>query len=100
MATIAKENCFERLLAPAPIDESAMIAIAIYGRMSEVFVSNFHCIENATDGNIYHLTEHFSIVESSLRVTIFIRLIPRLFASYATNGCNSSRYYNVNKQAI
>lgn len=79
MATIAKEN---------------------YGRMSEGFVSNFHCIENALDGNIYHLTEHFSIVESSLRATIFIQLIPRLFASYATDSCNSSRYYNVNKRAI
>lgn len=62
MATIAKENCFHRLLAPAPTDGSAMIAIAICGRMSEGFVSNFHCIENASDSNIYYLTEHFSIV--------------------------------------
>lgn len=45
--------------------------------MSEGFVSNFHCTENASDSNICHLTEHFSIVESSLRVTIFIaNLLP------------------------
>lgn len=83
MATIAKENCFQRSLASAPTDESATIAIAICGRMSEGFVSNFHCIENASDSNIYHLTEHFSIVESSLRATIFIQLIPRLFPDYS-----------------
>lgn len=40
-------------------------------------------IENASDSNIYHLTEHFSIVESSLRATIFIQLIPRLFPDYS-----------------
>lgn len=51
--------------------------LSICGRMSEGFVSNFHCTENASDSNICHLTEHFSIVESSLRVTIFIaNLLP------------------------